>query len=234
MSVFADLPGYESFGMIMIKLLLASIAGGIIGFEREIHGRPAGMRTHLLVSLGSCLMMIISEAFFVKYGSFNADSVLRLDPSRLAAQIVTGIGFLGAGVILKEGISVRGLTTAACLWVVAGIGMAFGVGMFIPAFFCTLIALFSLVVLKKLEPHIKKDRYLNISIVADNNPDPFSDLEEIFLAERLFIKNIESDVNLENNEIRYDFILTRHHRRLGRELSARIQRLPQVKRIRFR
>ena len=234
MSIFADLPGYESLGMIIIKLLLASVAGGIIGLEREIHGRPAGVRTHLLVALGSCLMMILSEAYFVKYAASDATSILRLDPGRIAAQIVTGIGFLGAGVILKEGVSVRGLTTAACLWVVAGIGMSFGMGLFLPGVFCTLIALFGLVVLKKLEPHIKKDRYLNLSIVAKKNPDPFPALEEIFLQEKLFIKNIESDFNLELGEIRYDFILTRHHRRLGRELSSQIEKLPQIKRIRFR
>ena len=115
---------------ILVKLILAAVAGGLVGLERERHGRPAGLRTNILVSVGACAMMIISEAFYLKYGMLDTESAVRFDPSRVAAQIVTGIGFLGAGVILKEGISVRGLTTAASLWVVASLGMAFGMGHF--------------------------------------------------------------------------------------------------------
>ena len=79
---------------ITIKLLLAALAGGLVGFEREKHGRPAGLRTNLLVAVGSCVMMIVSEAFYLKYSMFDAETTLRLDPSRVAAQIVTGIGFI--------------------------------------------------------------------------------------------------------------------------------------------
>ncbi|MBN2720233.1 MAG: MgtC/SapB family protein, partial [Proteobacteria bacterium] len=113
---------------LLVKLILAAIAGGLVGLEREKHGRPAGLRTNILVSVGACTMMIISEAFYLKYAEMAGNEVLRLDPSRTAAQIITGIGFLGAGVIIKEGVNVRGLTTAAGLWAVAGLGMAFGMG----------------------------------------------------------------------------------------------------------
>ena len=105
----------------LVKLLLAFIAGSLIGIEREKHGRPAGLRTHVLVCTASCLMMVISEGLYLKYAHLMADSAVRLDPGRIGAQIIAGIGFLGAGVILKEGVSIRGLTTAACLWFAAGV-----------------------------------------------------------------------------------------------------------------
>lgn len=219
---------------ILVKLLLAAFGGAIIGLEREKHGRPAGLRTHLLVALGACLMMVISEAFPIKYAGADANSVLRLDPARTAAQIISGIGFLGAGVILKEGISVRGLTTAASLWMVAGLGMAFGVGLFVPAAMATLIALFCLVFLKKLEPIIKKDRFLFLTVIANRREGLYEDMERIFAENRLRIADLESDLDLENNRVRYEFIVTQHQRRVGRTLTEQIMALDSVKRIKFR
>src|SRR5919106_2515279 len=102
-----------------LRLLLAAVLGACVGLEREIHEHPAGMRTHLLVSLGAAGFTVLSIAGFPSVGA---------DPARVAAQIVTGIGFLGAGAILKEGATIKGLTTAASLWVVASIGMAAGAG----------------------------------------------------------------------------------------------------------
>jgi putative Mg2+ transporter-C (MgtC) family protein len=218
----------------MVKLLLAALAGGIIGFEREMHGRPAGLRTHLLVTLGSCLMMIISEAFYLKYGELGMESAVRIDPSRTAAQIIAGIGFLGAGVILKEGVNVRGLTTAASLWMVAGLGMAFGMGLFGPAALATLLAFCSLFFLKKLEPVIKKDRYLFLTVIVGSDMDIYPQLEELFQAHALRISDVSSSLDLEIGEIRYEFILTRHHRRMGRELTVAIAGLPGVKKISFK
>jgi len=111
---------------ISIRLLLASALGAAIGFEREIHAHPAGMRTHLLVALGSAAFSVLSIYFFVSPAAPNGS--LPTDPSRIAAQIVSGIGFLGAGAIIKYGTSVRGLTTAASLWATAAVGMAAGAG----------------------------------------------------------------------------------------------------------
>lgn len=118
-----------------LRLLLAAFLGAAVGLEREIHAHPAGMRTHLLVSLGSAGFTILSIAAFPAPGA---------DPARIAAQIVTGIGFLGAGAILKEGFSIHGLTTAASLWVVAAIGMAAGAGAWVTAVTITVIAVVSL------------------------------------------------------------------------------------------
>ncbi len=220
--------------MVLLKLFLAGLAGGIIGVEREKHGRPAGLRTHLLVSLAACLMMVVSEAFYLKYGDLPQSSVVRLDPSRAAAQIITGIGFLGAGVILKEGITIRGLTTAASLWMAAGLGMAFGMGLLGPATIAMAIALCSLIWLKKLEPVIKKDRYLLFTVVAENRQGFYEALEQIFTEQNLRISDLESNLDLANHEICYAFTITKHHRRIGRELTNIIAEMQGVKRIKFK
>jgi putative Mg2+ transporter-C (MgtC) family protein len=111
----------------LLRLALAAVLGGVVGIERELREREAGLRTHLLVALGSALFTIVSAYGFHAFLSSGAN-VVRADPTRIAAQIVTGIGFLGAGAIIRQGLSVRGLTTAATLWVVAAIGLAVGAG----------------------------------------------------------------------------------------------------------
>jgi putative Mg2+ transporter-C (MgtC) family protein len=133
------LGGWDAF----LRLLFACALGGAIGFERELRDREAGIRTHLLVSLGSALFTIVSAYGFHEFLT-GGGNIVRADPSRIAAQIVTGIGFLGAGAIIREGLSVRGLTTAATLWVVAAIGMACGAGYYWPAAASTALTLFAL------------------------------------------------------------------------------------------
>lgn len=128
-------------------MAIAAVLGGIIGWEREIGRRPAGLRTHILVAVGSALLMIVSQAVFIEY----SDVSLRIDPGRIAAQVVSGIGFLGAGTILREGASVKGLTTAASLWVVSALGLAVGIGAYVGAVAGTLLTLAALVYLRRLE-----------------------------------------------------------------------------------
>jgi len=127
---------------ISVRLLVAAALGAAIGFEREIHSHPAGMRTHLLVALGSAAFSVLSIFFFVSPAAPNGS--LPTDPSRIAAQIVSGIGFLGAGAIIKYGTSVRGLTTAASLWATAAVGMAAGAGALLVALVTTGLIVFSL------------------------------------------------------------------------------------------
>jgi putative Mg2+ transporter-C (MgtC) family protein len=226
---------YGSYELaILVKLLLAAVAGAVIGFEREKHGRPAGLRTHLLVAVGSCLMLIVSESFQLKYAAFGVESAVRLDPARTAAQIIAGIGFIGAGVILKEGINVRGLTTAASLWVAAGLGMAFGIGLFFAGAVTMLLAVFSLYFLKKLEPLLKKDRYLLLTVVAGSDRDPYPELERLFEERRLKISDIASALDLVKGEVTFDFILTQHRRRIGRELTAAIAGIAGVRQVRYK
>ncbi len=127
----------------LLRLALAAFLGGLIGFEREIREREAGLRTHLLVSLGSALFTIVGAYGFHSFLDSGAN-VVRADPTRIAAQIVTGIGFLGAGAIIRQGLSVRGLTTAATLWVVAAVGLAAGAGYYSVAVITTALVLLAL------------------------------------------------------------------------------------------
>ena len=128
---------------ILIRLLVAAALTGAIGLERELRDRAAGLRTHMLVGVGSALFTIVSAYGWGDFRFSTAEGVV-FDPTRIAAQIVTGIGFLGAGAIIRQGLSVRGLTTAATLWVVAAIGMATGAGYYAAAVITTVLVLFSL------------------------------------------------------------------------------------------
>jgi len=127
----------------LLRLALAAVLGGLIGAERELRERQAGLRTHLLVAVGSALFTIVGAYGFHDFLA-SGESVVRADPTRIAAQIVTGIGFLGAGAIIRQGFSVRGLTTAATLWVVAAVGLAAGAGYYSAAVITTALVLIAL------------------------------------------------------------------------------------------
>ena len=128
---------------ILLRVVLAAVLGGAIGFERELREREAGLRTHMLVSVGAALFTLVSAYAWTDWRFSTAEGLV-FDPTRITAQVVTGIGFLGAGAIIRQGLSVRGLTTAATLWVVAAIGMASGAGYYAAAVFTTALVLVSL------------------------------------------------------------------------------------------
>ncbi len=132
-----------SWEEVLLRLALAALLGGAVGIERELREREAGFRTHMLVAVGSALFTIASAYGFRDF-LVHGGALVRTDPTRIAAQIVTGIGFLGAGAIIRQGLSVRGLTTAATLWVVAAIGLTAGAGYYSAAVITTAIALISL------------------------------------------------------------------------------------------
>ncbi len=135
-----------SDSQIILRLTLTAVLSGLIGLERQLHRRTAGLRTHILVSLGSCLIMLTSLYVFDIY-----KDVVAVDPARIAAGVITGIGFLGAGAIIRERQEVRGLTTAASLWMVAGIGLAVGVGFYNAAVYATVLSLVVLFLLRYVE-----------------------------------------------------------------------------------
>lgn len=137
--------------ILIARVLLAFVLGGVVGFERERVMRPAGLRTHMLVSAGSACFTVASVYGFDELGTVR-------DPARLAAQIITGIGFLGAGAIFREGASVRGLTTASSIWITAAIGIVSGLGMLALAVFTTIMTWFALYVLKGFEIQRRKTR----------------------------------------------------------------------------
>jgi len=177
----------------LFRIFLASICGSLIGYERERHGISAGLRTNILVCVGSALIMVISKYFYYKAGETTGNITVALDPARIAAQIVTGIGFLGAGVIIKDKGSVRGLTTAATLWFNAGVGMALGAGMLVIPAFCTIIGLVSLAVLKKVNIRIPHDVYKDIIISCNDTgikEDILDTLVIFFNDKKISIENI--------------------------------------------
>jgi putative Mg2+ transporter-C (MgtC) family protein len=150
----------------LIPLLVAAFCGGIIGIERESANRPAGLRTHVLVCVGATLVMNVSIGMYVMTNSgLNGNG----DPGRIAAQVVSGIGFLGAGTIMREGSTIRGLTTAASLWVVSAIGLAVGAGMFLEGIVAVVIVVLTLKTLSVVERRwISKGGHHNLIIhVAD-------------------------------------------------------------------
>ncbi len=131
---------------VTMRLVSSVMLSGLIGFERQISRRTAGLRTHILVSLGSCLIMLTSLHIFDIY-----KNIAPLDPARIAAGVITGVGFLGAGAIMVQGQGVKGLTTAASLWTVAGIGLAVGCGFFSAAIVTTILTLTVLFFLRYIE-----------------------------------------------------------------------------------
>ncbi|WP_235886327.1 MgtC/SapB family protein [Paenibacillus cymbidii] len=137
------------------RLMLALVLGGLIGFERERANHAAGFRTNILVCLGSALIMLLSIYGFAAFA--NSD-IARMDPARLAAQVLPGIGFIGAGTIMRDGLTVKGLTTAASLLVVAGIGLAVGAGFYFAAILTTLLVIVSLWFLNTVEKRFFKDK----------------------------------------------------------------------------
>src|SRR5690242_5374957 len=142
---------------IIARLLAALAAGALIGYERSYHGRPAGFRTHALVCTASSLLMLVTvyEAHWVPLAATR----VQLDPTRMAQGIMTGIGFLGAGVIVKEGLSVRGLTTAASIWITAAIGILAGIGFYLPMTFAVVLSLLVLSVFRMIEMRVPTQAY---------------------------------------------------------------------------
>ncbi|WP_303839492.1 MgtC/SapB family protein [Selenomonas ruminantium] len=150
---------------LLLRLVLSCVLGGIIGYERQSRRKSAGLRTNVLVCLGSCLIMVMSvELYQAVEGKTNAD------PARLAAQVVSGIGFLGAGAIMKEGLSVTGLTTAACLWVVAGVGLAVGAGFYAGALISTALVFVTLGSLSRLDDWVDHEKNLSLNIHTVDRP----------------------------------------------------------------
>lgn len=150
----------------VLRLLVAAALAGFIGWERETHQRPAGLRTHMLVAVGSTLIMLVSQDLFLQYRG-----MAQADPARIAAQVVSGIGFLGAGTILREGPTVRGLTTAASLWVAAAIGLAVGAGAILGALVTTAVTLGALVLLARLERRMQlKERHYVLRLQVQDLP----------------------------------------------------------------
>jgi len=153
----------SEYTIIVLRLLLAVLAGGVIGLERTYHGRPAGFRTHALVCVSSALLMQFTVYQWSLLQGVPLETV-RVDPTRMAQGIMTGIGFLGAGVIMREGITIRGLTTAASIWITASIGVVVGMGMYFAGFVATVFAFGILSVFRWVEQRTPTLHYGRMSV----------------------------------------------------------------------
>jgi len=216
----------------LLRLALAAVLGGLIGVERELREREAGLRTHLLVALGSALFTIVGAYGFHAFLA-SGQSVVRVDPTRIAAQIVTGIGFLGAGAIIRQGLSVRGLTTAATLWVVAAVGLAAGAGSYSVAVITTalvLIALYPLriVAYRILRRYRPEDGRLLVELPSGSPPGAV--IDEI---ERSGARIDSIDVSQEGDRRRLELDLALPRDVAAPRLVARIAEVPNVADVRW-
>jgi putative Mg2+ transporter-C (MgtC) family protein len=207
------------------RLCLAGLLGGLVGLEREIHSQPAGLRTHMIVGLGSCLFMLIS----IQMGSMNPG---RGDPARVAAQVVAGVGFLGAGAIMRSGLSVRGLTTAACLWTVAAIGLAVGSGYWFAALVTTGLTLIALTVFQKVERRFTKGKSLRRFIVqAKDSAVLVSQLEAILQRENIGIQELDLQRDLVEKKLQVSITAVCPEQLDKDKLSRAVSALPEVEKV---
>ena len=177
-----------SYEQIAIRLILAFLMGSLIGLERERNSRPAGFRTNILVSVGSALIMIVSIKLFLSFPEAQS----QIDPGRIASQVVSGIGFLGAGTIIREEFSVKGLTTAASMWALSGVGLALGAGFYMSGILATAIVIITLTILNKLEDNFyKKEKTWRVEVKVFDQPGFLSKIGEEFNKSGIMIKNLD-------------------------------------------
>lgn len=188
----------------LLRLVLAVLLSGIIGMEREALNKSAGFRTHILVGIGACLMMIISLSMpFIRMpGDFGATGSSS-DPARIAAQVVSGIGFLGAGAIMSSSGKVRGLTTAASLWAVAGIGLCVGAGLYVTAIGASVLTFATLSLFARVENRIQKNRIIRMEIYMVDEPCAVGKVFEVFNDLDIQVKDTAL---VEDNKIGHDVI----------------------------
>ncbi len=218
------IPPYE----IIFKLLLGTLLGGIIGFERQTHGRPAGFRTQLLVCVACVLIMMISESYYSK--DLTNPNFTRIDPTRLAAGAMTGVGFLGAGVILKTGVSIQGLTTAACIWIVSAIGLAIGAGQYLAGIAGFVITFFSLWILRLFESRIPTMIYKYVTLVTDEKGDERA-IATLFKERGFEIVKMDYKVKVPEQEKTYIFTVTAKSGVRMRDIINDVTGLPGAKKL---
>ena len=213
----------ENFAFIL-RIICAGICGILVGFERQYRSKEAGIRTHFMVACGAALMMVISKyAFFdVISGAIIAGADIRLDPSRVASTIVSGVGFLGAGTIFVHKNTITGLTTAAGLWATAGIGMAFGSGMYLVGFAATGIMVLSQILLHMNFKFLRGSRIKKIIISGVNRDDYQSYLTEFLLQHKIKVQDTRIKKNPDGSR-NYTFIIDTPQRIAEEEILSWIE-----------
>jgi len=215
------------------RLLLSLLFGGAIGLERSYHGRPAGFRTHALVCLSTCLLMLVS-AYEAAWVSPNAITRTTLDPTRMAQGIMTGIGFLGAGAIIKEGLTVRGLTTAASIWITAALGVLIGIGFFFPAVLTLALTLGTLSVFRYLESKLPTQFYAQFAVrFAPEARLPEQAMRELIARHGFTIANLSYRLDRADDFFEYRMVIRTDRAANARALSDTLSTLEAVKEFRL-
>jgi putative Mg2+ transporter-C (MgtC) family protein len=218
---------------ILQRLFLALLFGGAIGLERSYHGRPAGFRTHALVCLSTALLMLVSVYEGVWFGP-NTQARVTLDPTRVAQGIMTGIGFLGAGAIIKDGVMVRGLTTAASIWITAAIGILIGVGFYFPALLAVALTLGTLSVFRWIESNIPVQFYAHFSVrFAPQRVLPESEMRNMIAQHGFSIANLSYQLDKVSDYFEYRMVIRTDRADNARRFSETLSQLDSVKEFRL-
>jgi putative Mg2+ transporter-C (MgtC) family protein len=215
-----------------LELLLAGLLGGVIGVEREKHGQAAGFRTNILIGVGACLIMQVSQHIQVIYEQLNNSSVVRLDPGRIASYAIAGMGFLGAGAIIKGQSMIRGLTTASGLWLVTAVGLGIGCGFYIPAVMAVIIAMAVLYGLRTVKRFFLKDVFTRLSVVVDEEHFHLQEFEKL-IEEKAYttIDFINYHKDLIRRSASYHFRMVSRGDEEWREITRELSKTPGVREI---
>lgn len=216
----------------LLRLGASVVFAAIIGYERERAGRPAGLRTHLLVSLASATFMIVSTQF-VYFQHYSRDDLVSVDTSRIAASVVTGVGFLGAGAILRTGLGVQGLTTAASLWMMASIGLATGAGMYLVATVAAAAALVCLTLVRRVEGKHWRLLLRRVIVVMDNDAEHLGTIADRLRPFGAAISDVDLDRNYESNKTRLAVYVRFPSRAVLDTFVAGLADVPGIRRIKL-
>lgn len=217
---------------IVMHLVVSLAAGGLIGYERSYSGRPAGFRTHTLVCMASSLLMLLTVYQDLWFS--GGPDVVRIDPTRMAQGIMTGIGFLGAGVIVKEGASVRGLTTAASIWITAAIGILSGAGFYLPVLLGTLLTLGTLSVFRWIEGRMPALTYVTYMVrFSHSQPLDESAFQALAAAHGFKVAELGYHMNTGGNYFEYRGVIRTLDKRNLRKLSDALRQNPTVMEFRL-
>lgn len=217
----------DDFLVIVLRIMVALLLSGVIGFEREIKNHSAGFRTHILVGIGACLMMLLSIYGFT---DFMEEPNVRFDPARIPSYVISGIGFLGAGTIMVNGGTIRGLTTAASIWAVAGLGLVVGAGMYATAVFTTIVILLSLIFLNNFEKRFVRSSALHILEVVGKQDMKLNELVALLEKHNLPLTDLE--VNKSAKDLHHVFIKVKiPDQAVYVQLVDEISQLPAVESI---
>lgn len=218
---------------IALRLIASLVIGGLIGLERSYHGRPAGFRTHALVCLSTSLLMLVT-VYETRWFPGVAQGRISLDPTRMAQGIMTGIGFLGAGTIMKEGLSVRGLTTAASIWMTAAIGILVGIGFYFPAGFATVLTLGTLSVFRWIENRMPAQFYAQFVVrFARHQAMPEPEMRRLLNGHGFTVANLNYRLDVDSDSFEYQMVIRTSRADNASKLADALNKVEAVKEFRL-